>query len=86
VDNSELAGRIAAIRQAGDGAALLGMANLIERAVVEWATDVTPWVQVGLIAPDQADDLRTYPELMAHFVAEMKQLAVKLKAEARADN
>ena len=29
------------------------MANLIERAVIEWATDVAPWVRVGLISPDQ---------------------------------
>jgi hypothetical protein len=59
------------------------MANLIERAVVEWATDVTPWVRVGLIAPDRADDLRAHPELKAHFPAEMKWLAQQLRTEVR---
>ena len=74
---------LAAIRQTGDNAALLEMANMLEGAVVEWATDVTPWVDVGLITTDHADGLRTHPELMAYFLAEMKRLAQQLRAEVQ---
>ena len=38
---------LAAIRKTGDRAALLGMGNLLERTVVEWATDVTPVARSG---------------------------------------
>jgi hypothetical protein len=70
---------VTAIRQAGDSAAILKLANLIERAVVEWETDVASWVRIGLIPPETADDMHAHPELMAHFISEMTWLAQQLR-------